>query len=67
MKADKSSIRDRRNEKRGVYKSYKDIVDEEHKDVPTCEEKKPIKEIVEEYKVEEPKVEEPKVEESKGK
>ena len=37
MKADKQAKIDRRNEKRGVYKTYKDIVDEEHKDVPNGE------------------------------
>ena len=58
MKADKQAKIDRRNEKRGVgkpvHKTYKDIVDEEHKEVPTGE-KKEIKEIVDEYKVEEKK------------
>ena len=39
MKADKQEKIDRRNEKRGVYKKYSDIVDEQHKDVPTIEEK----------------------------
>jgi hypothetical protein len=59
MKADKQAKIDRRNEKRGVlkpvHKTYTDIVDEEHKEVPTGDEKKEMKEIVEEYKVEEKK------------
>ena len=52
MKADKQSKIDRRNEKRGImkpHKTYKDIVDEEHKEVATVEEKQPIEEIIEEY------------------
>ena len=65
MKADKQSKIDRRNEKRGImkpHKTYKDIVDEEHKEVATVEEKQPIEEIVEEYKAEEKKEEEKKPE-----
>tara|TARA_Y100000401_G_C8323657_1_gene226882 strand:+ start:2220 stop:2477 length:258 start_codon:yes stop_codon:yes gene_type:complete len=68
MKADKQSKIDRRNEKRGImkpHKTYKDIVDEEHKEVATVEEKQPIEEIVEEYKAEEKKEEEKKPEEKK--
>ena len=56
MKADKQAKIDRRNEKRGVYKTYKNIVDEEHKDVPNGA---PEPEKVEEKVVE--KVEEEKV------
>lgn len=53
MKADKQAKIDRRNEKRGVYKTYKDIVDEEHKDVPNGEpEPEKVEEKVEEEKVE---------------
>jgi hypothetical protein len=70
MKGDKQAKIDRRNKRRGIekaHKTYKDIVDEEHKEVPNVEEKKEINEIVEEYKVEEKKVEEKKVEEKKPK